>query len=224
MTNGTPEKEDDMATAAALAKQRTDEWEEVHKVVPWGSVPDHNFQKFVESRWGGLNLRSASFLDLGCGAGAQAIWLAERGYHVTAVDASRAAIERLLERTGRIDTTMPISLMTVTADVRDVSFGDAKFDCVFDVCCLQHIEEDAAVAVVQRARQWLKPGGVFWSKQAIAPFDHTLNRVSYIRPATMESLRRMFVGYAEVKMDMLREIVRGDKNLWSVIVQARVGL
>ncbi|GAA4485234.1 class I SAM-dependent methyltransferase [Actinoallomurus oryzae] len=33
-------------------------------------------------------------LDLGCGEGGDAVWLARRGWHVTAVDISRVALER----------------------------------------------------------------------------------------------------------------------------------
>src|SRR6201987_2189029 len=33
-------------------------------------------------------------LDLGCGEGADAMWLAERGWHVTAVDISQTALDR----------------------------------------------------------------------------------------------------------------------------------
>jgi SAM-dependent methyltransferase len=36
-------------------------------------------------------------LDLGCGEGADAIWLAQRGWHVTAVDVSRIALARAAE-------------------------------------------------------------------------------------------------------------------------------
>ncbi|WP_338037967.1 class I SAM-dependent methyltransferase [Nocardiopsis halophila] len=33
-------------------------------------------------------------LDLGCGEGADAVWLAERGWHVAAVDISQVALDR----------------------------------------------------------------------------------------------------------------------------------
>jgi hypothetical protein len=36
-------------------------------------------------------------LDLGCGEGADAIWLARRGWHVTAIDISRTALDRAAE-------------------------------------------------------------------------------------------------------------------------------
>ncbi|GAA3754604.1 class I SAM-dependent methyltransferase [Salinactinospora qingdaonensis] len=39
-------------------------------------------------------MRPGSALDLGCGEGADAVWLARQGWQVTAVDISRAALER----------------------------------------------------------------------------------------------------------------------------------
>src|SRR4051812_18413422 len=39
-------------------------------------------------------LPPGSALDLGCGEGADAIWLAERGWHVTAADISQEALDR----------------------------------------------------------------------------------------------------------------------------------
>lgn len=211
----------------AAARARVDEWEAVHQQVPWGEVPDRNFEKFVRQRWGAdwtRELNPVSFLDLGCGAGAQAIWLADNGYIVMAVDGSFAALDRLLERVGRHEHVGEIAprIRTKRVDLtQPLEFSDSHFECVFDVCCLQHLAEDDAVAVTQKARRWLRPGGWFWSKQAIAPFDSSLNRVSYIRLATIESIRRTFIGYS-VEMDMAREIVRGDKTLWSVIIRAQV--
>ena len=40
------------------------------------------------------DLPPGTALDLGCGEGADAIWLAERGWQVTAVDVSRTALDR----------------------------------------------------------------------------------------------------------------------------------
>ncbi len=39
-------------------------------------------------------LASGTALDIGCGEGADAVWLAERGWHVTAIDISGVALER----------------------------------------------------------------------------------------------------------------------------------
>ncbi len=39
-------------------------------------------------------LEPGTALDVGCGEGADAVWLAERGWHVTAIDISGVALER----------------------------------------------------------------------------------------------------------------------------------
>src|SRR5579859_1057686 len=46
-------------------------------------------------------LPAGKALDLACGTGRNALWLAEQGWSVTAVDGARAAIEILRERAAR---------------------------------------------------------------------------------------------------------------------------
>jgi SAM-dependent methyltransferase len=50
---------------------------------------------------GGLKPRRA--LDLACGAGRNAVWLADHGWRVTAIDGSRAAIDLITTRNPQID-------------------------------------------------------------------------------------------------------------------------
>lgn len=72
------------------------------------TVPDEEFwdARYAESDriWSGRpnaalvreasDLAPGRALDLGCGEGADALWLAERGWEVTAVDISRVALDR----------------------------------------------------------------------------------------------------------------------------------
>ncbi len=55
----------------------------------WGSGPN----RFVAEALGG-SVAGGRALDLACGEGRNAIWLAERGWKVTGVDFSRVAVER----------------------------------------------------------------------------------------------------------------------------------
>src|SRR5437773_12116961 len=74
-------------------------------------------------------------LDLACGAGRHALFLAERGWRVTAVDASPVAIETTLERARERQ-------LTIDARVADLERGEfiiepAAFDLICDFYYLQ---------------------------------------------------------------------------------------
>jgi len=58
----------------------------------WSGNPNSSLVALVK------DLEPGSVLDVGCGEGADAIWLAGRGWQVTALDVSRVAIDR-----GRIE-------------------------------------------------------------------------------------------------------------------------
>lgn len=65
-------------------------WDEVYREKPkrWSGNP--NPQLIAEA----TGLVAGTALDLGCGEGADAIWLSQHGWTVTAVDVSAVAIER----------------------------------------------------------------------------------------------------------------------------------
>ncbi|WP_329189900.1 class I SAM-dependent methyltransferase [Actinacidiphila glaucinigra] len=54
----------------------------------WSGNPNNVLVREVEG------LKPGTALDLGCGEGADAVWLARQGWRVTAVDISRVALER----------------------------------------------------------------------------------------------------------------------------------
>ena len=59
------------------------------KDLVWGAEPN----RFVETELGGREPGGRA-LDLACGEGRNSIWLAKRGWEVTAVDFSVVAVER----------------------------------------------------------------------------------------------------------------------------------
>src|ERR1700751_4307286 len=66
-------------------------------------------------------------LDLGCGEGADAMWLAERGWHVTAVDISQTALDRAAADAAARD--VPGSIDFRRHDLTE-SFPEGVFDMV----------------------------------------------------------------------------------------------
>jgi len=78
--------------AAPSAPERFDQafWDDRYRSAPalWSGRP--NAQLVAEA----ADLGPGRALDVGCGEGADAIWLAERGWQVTGVDLSPVALER----------------------------------------------------------------------------------------------------------------------------------
>jgi len=93
-------------------------------------------------------------LELGCGEGRNAIWLASRGWEVTAVDFADAAIEkarRLAEHAGVI-------VRWLVADAADPTSGDG-YDLV--LVTFLHTSPAERSAWMARGRSALRPGGTF---------------------------------------------------------------
>jgi SAM-dependent methyltransferase len=92
-------------------------------------------------------------LDLACGEGRNAMWLAERGWHVTAVDFSNVA----LERGRKIAEQRGVDVQWEFADVTAYEPAAKQFDLVL-VMYLQLPANERAVAF-GRAAGAVAPGG-----------------------------------------------------------------
>ena len=102
-----------------------------------------------------VELTGTTALDLGCGEGADAIWLAEHGWTVVAVDVSTTALDRgraaAAERgvAGRIDFQQH--------DL-DTGFPAGQFDLVSAQFLHSPVEKDRP-AILRRAAAAVAPGG-----------------------------------------------------------------
>lgn len=135
------------------------EWEEIFRRQQWGRWADTRFVEWCMRTFGGAEDRSAvKFLELGCGFGAQLRFLWDEGFYAEGMDGSQTAVDflhTLPERKG----------VVVQADLPDdfpEADGGYGYDCIVDVCALQHIPD--AALLIQKASRWLKPGGWIFSK------------------------------------------------------------
>ncbi|MBT2365989.1 NAD(P)/FAD-dependent oxidoreductase [Streptomyces sp. ISL-10] len=101
-------------------------------------------------------LRPGTALDLGCGEGADAIWLAQRGWRVTATDVSAVALERAArhaEESGVAD-----AIEWRRQDLA-VSFPDGEFDLV-SAHYLHSPGDLPREGILRSAASAVAPGGV----------------------------------------------------------------
>lgn len=93
-------------------------------------------------------------LDLGCGEGTNAVWLAQRGYDVVGIDFVAAAVAAAAERAERAGVEVELR----EGDVLDFD-PPAPFDVVLDSGCLHHLPRTKVGAYRARLDGWLAPGG-----------------------------------------------------------------
>ncbi|WP_159944484.1 MULTISPECIES: class I SAM-dependent methyltransferase [unclassified Nocardiopsis] len=126
-------------------------WDDVHAARPAAADPPPN-QRLTETVTG---LTPGHALDLGCGGGGDALWLARRGWRVTAADISAVALERLsgLARARGLGDL-------VVAERHDLhrSFPGGRFDLVCAHCLHTPFDLDRS-AVLRSAAHALRPGG-----------------------------------------------------------------
>ncbi len=89
-------------------------------------------------RWETAGKIEGSVLDVGCGTGENALYLAERGHPVVGVDAAPTAIARAREKA----TVRRIHALFHVADALDLDSGRGTFRSLLD-CGLFHTLEDA---------------------------------------------------------------------------------
>jgi tellurite methyltransferase len=93
-------------------------------------------------------------LDLACGTGRNALWLAEQGWSVTAVDGSPAAVEMLLGRA----VERGLTLDTRVADFEKIEYQiEASSWNLIAIC--YYLQRD----LFEPAKQGLAPGGILIS-------------------------------------------------------------
>lgn len=116
----------------------------------WSPRPNHALVTAVAS------LPPGRALDLGCGEGGDSVWLAERGWHVTAIDISSVAIARA----QRLAAEHHVPAGRITWLVRDLGGWEPReaYDLV-SACFLHSPVRFPRADVLRRASSAIASGG-----------------------------------------------------------------
>jgi tellurite methyltransferase len=113
--------------------------------------------------------RAGTALDIGAGEGADAIRLARRGYELTAVDISAAAVEKI----KRFAAEAGVNVRVEVADISQFELDDA-YDVVICNGVLHYVADKAGI--VRRMQEVTNPGGLnvisLWSTYTPVPACH----------------------------------------------------
>jgi len=118
----------------------------------WSGQP--NAQLVAEAQ----ALKPGRALDAGSGEGADALWLAERGWRVTAVDVSAVALARAADHVAERGDEVAGRIAWERADLRTWAPEPAAYDLVS--AQFLHPDPDVRPRVVGRLAEAVAPGGV----------------------------------------------------------------
>jgi SAM-dependent methyltransferase len=101
-------------------------------------------------------IRPCRVLDLGCGSGVNAVWLAQQGFEVTAVDFSPLAIEKARERVRRVGVKVEL----IQADVLALPAELGPVPFFFDRGCYHAVRRQDAAGYVGALERVTAPGAL----------------------------------------------------------------
>lgn len=123
------------------------------KVPFFKNVPDENLVSYFSNNY----LEAGKVLELGCGPGRNAVFLADKGCEVDAVDSSQEALKWADERAEEYN----VNVNFIKEDIFQLQFEENTYDLVYDSGCFHHIAPHRRVSYINLLKNALKPGGHF---------------------------------------------------------------
>lgn len=125
--------------------------------IPWNiETPPDALVDLVQSG----KIRPCKTIDLGCGAGNYAIYLASKGFDVTGVDSSPTAIKIATERAQKLRVKCRFIVADLLSDLPEVK---ETFDFGYDWEVLHHIFPEDREKYIKNVYKVLKPGALYFS-------------------------------------------------------------
>lgn len=97
-----------------------------------------------------------TFLDVGCGFGRNAIFMAKQGFSVKAFDLSEHSVEMTKEKAKSQGVVLDD---VVVADMLEMPYEDNSFDCLLALNVISHTDTEGFHWILQELSRVLKPNG-----------------------------------------------------------------
>ena len=141
-----------------MTKYDAEFWEQHYRTLDptWGTSPNEATVETITKLFTGVG----TALELGAGHGGDALWLARRGWTVTALDVAQTALDRIAAHAAEHEVSDRVR--TIRRDAATQPLPDGPFDLVFGSFFYAPGRDD----VWRRAAATVKPGG------ALVVVDH----------------------------------------------------
>lgn len=182
---------------------------------PWDTgLPSTELVKTVEE----YGIQPCRTIELGCGTGSNAIWLARQGFDVTAVDFSSLALEQARQKAAAAG----VRVQFLEADVLNPLLFNERFSFVFDRGCYHVVRKLDVNKFLETLERISEPGawGLILTGNAKEPHEPGPPVVS--EEQLRSELGRLFeiVRIREFRFDQVEAV--GVRFLgWSCLIRRR---
>lgn len=118
----------------------------------WGKEPAEFLDRLIGVK---PPRRGMKILDIGCGEGKDAVYMAKKGYTVTAFDLTESGVKKtklLADETG-------VKLNVYIDDINTFE-TDERFDIIYSSGTLQYLQDDKIDSFFQKIRKMTNPHGL----------------------------------------------------------------
>jgi SAM-dependent methyltransferase len=142
----------------SLLREPTQFWDKFYsdrdKGVPFFiNSPDESLVSYFERKI----FNPGKVLELGCGPGRNAIYFAENGCAIDAVDVSQETLKWAEERA----IEKKVSVNFINENIFDLEIEEGAYDIVYDSGCFHHIAPHRRMSYINLVKKALKPNGYF---------------------------------------------------------------
>ena len=178
------------------------------------NCPDENLVEYFSTNLFHAGMR---VLELGCGPGRNAIFFAENGCSVDAVDQSEEGLNWGKERVR--ETNLPVQF--VKENIFELNIEESSYDIIYDSGCFHHIAPHRRMSYLNLIKKALKPNGFFaltcfevggkYGGSELTDWDvyrsYSLNGgIGF----TEEKLRTIFKDFKEIEIRKMKSMVQNN--------------
>ena len=166
----------------------------------WETAPSKFVKLFTDQL--DLSVSGLDVLDLGAGEGKNAVYLANLGAKVTAVDVSPIALARFEMQPDFQASSSNIT--RINSDILEIRYSDRQFDLIIAYGILHCLSSSVEIRTfVDTIKKWLKPKGYFigatFTNEIPPPsFQSYLDIESFLDPGELQD---MFKGWQIIKTE-----------------------
>ncbi len=157
-------------------------------------------------------IKKGKALDICCGAGTNAIYLARKGFQVTGIDISYKAVEIAKEKARKVNAKIRFQVQNFL----NLTFREGEFDFVFDMGCFHHVKVNDRSTFIKGVYRVLKKGGFYlmvcFSDKNGPAWNHF----------TKEKINQLFSNYFKIENIKHVSSVEGDgytRYFYSVLME-----